>query len=55
MKKHQVKKFIEIYEKEYGIKLSNPDASILAEKIVELVRFTYKPIKKSSKYDESVV
>jgi len=48
MKKHQVEKFIEIFEKEYGKKLSYPDALELSKKIVTLVKYTYKPIKKSS-------
>lgn len=55
MQKHQIEKFIQIYEKEYGIKLSHSDALTLAEKIVELVRLTYKPIKKTSLYDKKTV
>jgi len=48
MKKHQVENFIKIYKKEYGEKLAYPDALILAEKIVSLVKYTYRPIKKDS-------
>lgn len=55
MQKHQIEKFIQIYEKEYGIKLSHSDALILAEKIVDLIKLIYKPIKKTSLYDEKSV
>ncbi len=55
MKKHQIENFIKIYEKEHGIKLSHSDALILAEKIVELIRLTYKPIKKTSLYDKKTL
>ncbi len=48
MKKNQVEKFIENFEKEYGKKLSYPDALKLLKKIVTLVKYTYKPIEKSS-------
>lgn len=55
MQKHQIEKFIQIYEKEYGIKLSHSDAMVLAKNIVELIRLTYKPIKKTSLHDEKTV
>ncbi len=55
MKKHQVENFIKIYKKEYGIKLSYPDALELSKKIVTLVKYIYKPIKKNSLYDKNDV
>lgn len=37
-----VKEFVEIYEKEFGIKLKNDDAKLIAEKVFSLFKALIK-------------
>lgn len=44
-----VKEFVEIYEKEFGIKLKNDDARLIAEKVFSLFRALIKKAEKDRK------
>lgn len=47
LSEEKVKQFQEIYEKETGEKISLEEASECAEKLINLVRLVYKPIKRA--------
>jgi hypothetical protein len=53
LSKESIEEFKEIYKKDYGVDLTNEEATKFATKFLNLMKIVYRPIKKSDSNNKS--